>query len=278
MGPTISRVGSQVKNPAKQKSRGDRRSQRRVAAEKDDQSNTQSGDVPPHLAFLMRLKGSLPEIITESDLDTLNSGLGFLFARLRESRRQYDEGTDGGRVAAFTALGAIWQFIALFNSVLAEDLHVPILKLQDALTALDKNNVLPILKPIKTSGRAPSSHAYAALKGHAAATVMRLRRLHFDPDHACVLVAAGLVKLGVRPERGRGAITANTVRHWCDDVAGDVGRRGTAAIMYDMTFTDEENERFDALPPDKARDFAIASLRHYIQGIFPELRTDAKPS
>ena len=173
----------------------------------------------------------------------------------------------------------MWQFIVLFKSPLAELLHVPIHKLQDALVALDQNNVSPILKPLARPGRAPSSDAYAALQGHAAGTVMRLRKTGLDPKQACALVAKDLAKLGVRPQRGTNAITANTVRHWCDDLASDVGRHGTAAMVYDPMFTAEENKRFDALPAAKAQHFALASLRQFVQETFPQLRATAeKPS
>jgi hypothetical protein len=250
-----------------------RRSRRRIAAKRGVRSKWHSGNARPHLNFLQQFQGSLSEIIVEGDLETLNLGLGFLFARLREAREQYDQAGDGERVAAFTAVVAMWQFIVLFSSPLAEGLHVPLLNLQVALTALDQNNVMPILKPVARSGRAVSSHAYAALKGHAAASVMRLRKLDLDPKQACELVAKELARLGVRPERGSGSISTNTVRHWCDDVASDVG---TAAMMYAMTFTDEENARFDALKPAEALSFALASLRRYVQQMFPTPRTTRK--
>lgn len=240
------------------------------------QSTSRSDDARPHLDFLNRSEGILPEVITERDLETLNLGLGFLFAWLREARQQYDRGGDGERDAAFTTLGAMWQFIALFNGPRAESLHAPILKLQDALVALDQNNVLPILKPIARPGRAASSPAYAALRGHVAGTVMRLRNLGLDPKQARELVAKELVNLGVRPQRGTKAVTANTVRHWSDDVDSDVGRLSPAAVVYDRMFTPEENKRFHALPPDKARLFALHSLSHYVQVTFPALRPPLK--
>jgi hypothetical protein len=34
---------------------------------------------------------------------------------MRDARRLYDEEGDNGRAAAFHALGAMWQFIALFK-------------------------------------------------------------------------------------------------------------------------------------------------------------------
>jgi hypothetical protein len=191
-----------MKKPAKQKPHSARRSRRRVAAEDGVESKALSGDAPPYVNFLMRAKGSLPETIADSDLETLNVGLGFLFARLREARQQYDEGADSDRAASITALGAMWQFIMLFKFPLAELLHLPILKLQDALAMLDQNNVLPILKPVARPGRAHSSHAYAALQGNAAGAVMRLLKTGLNPDQARTLVAKELAKMGVRPARG----------------------------------------------------------------------------
>jgi hypothetical protein len=268
-----------MKNSAKQKPRRTRRSQRRVAAEKGIQSQAQSGDAQPHLDFLKRHQGSLPETITEADLQTLNLGLSFLFAWLRVAGQQYDDKAEGGRTAAFTAIGAMSQFIELFRPGVAEHLNVPILKLLDALAALDQNNVLPILEPVKRRGRPPSSHAYLSLQGHAAGTVMRLRKSGLDPKQACALVAKELTKLSFKLERGKGDITANTIRHWCDDVESDLGRRGTAAMTYDMMFSEEENKRFHSLSAADARAFAFASLRRYIELIFPALRpTAGKPS
>ncbi len=75
------------------------------------QAEIRSGSVQPGLDFLERSKGTLPETITESNLGTLNEGLGFLFAQLREARRRYVEKGDGGRAGAFMALGALWKFI-----------------------------------------------------------------------------------------------------------------------------------------------------------------------
>ena len=88
-----------MKKPVKQKNRRIRQSQRRSAAEEGIKGNMQLHEVRPHLDFLNRSLGSLPETITEGDLATLNSGLGFLFARLREARQQHDKDEDGGRVA-----------------------------------------------------------------------------------------------------------------------------------------------------------------------------------
>jgi hypothetical protein len=128
---------------------------------------------------------------------------------------------------------------------------MPILNLQNALAALEKNNVSPILEPVALSGRAASSDAHRALKGAAAGTVKRLLEAGLDRKQALKVVAKALAEQGVRPERGSGAITGNTVRHWCEKVAEDEGRRGTAAMVYDSMFTAQESERFSALPSDQ---------------------------
>jgi hypothetical protein len=223
---------------AKQFPRSTHLDRKRVATATGTHRKTQSDDGQPHLDFLNRYKGTLPEKIAESELETLNSGLGFLFAWMREARRLYYEGGDNGRAAALIALEAMWQFIMLFNVPLAGTLHMPILNLQNALQALEENNVLPILKPVARSGRAASSHARLTLKGKAAGKVKLLVEAGLDRRRALQVVAKTLAEQGVRPERGSGAITANTVRHWCDEVAADVGRRGTAAMAYDsMQFT-----------------------------------------
>jgi hypothetical protein len=230
---------------------------------------------PPHLDFLARAQGTLPETIAATDLDTLNMALGFFFARLREARRQFEEERDGGRVGAFTALAATWMFISMFRDPLQEHLQVPILRLQDALAALDNNLVEPMLKPIPRPGRAASSHAHAALKGHAAGTVTRLLQAGLERQEAHKAVAKLLAKLGIRPKRGSGGVTATTVRNWCDEVASDVGRHSTAAICYDQMFDPAEEERFRALPKDRAKRFAQASLEAWVRKVFP---VSEKPS
>jgi hypothetical protein len=260
----------------KQGNRKPRKNRALVSAGNSVKSKTQSSDLPPHLHFLVRFKGSLPETIVEGDLATLNAGLAILFDQLRQAKRQHDEEADGGRAAARTTVGSMWQFVMLFNAPLAELLHMPALNLQTALLALEDNNVVPMLKPVARHGRAPADQRFLTLQGHASGTVRRLKELGHDLVSSRKEVARVLVKLGVRPQRGPNAITANTVRHWCDEVAVDVGRSGTAAVMYDSMFTDEENRKFQTLTPIDARRHALASLKGYVHTTFPELRAPAR--
>ena len=201
---------------------------------------------------------------------TLNSGLGFLFARLRQARERFEKQGDDGRYGAFSALGACWSFITLFRTAFEENLRVPIVRLQDALTGLDEGRTEPIVKAVRRPGRAPSSHVYNSMKGYAAATVQLLLQAGLARGDAHRAVATQLSQLDIRPERGSGTVTATTVRNWCDEVSEDVGRRGMAALMYDDKTAPEEMERFSALPKDRARQFALQLLAAYVRSIFPE--------
>jgi hypothetical protein len=222
---------------------------------------------PPFLEFWKRAKGTLPETIGEADLSKLNSGLGFLFARLRQARERFEK---EGRHGAFSALGACWSFITLFRMPLEEDLHVPIVRLQDALKGLDQGRTEPIVKAVRRRGRAPSSDAYASMKGYAAATVQLLQQAGVAHGDALGAVARQLRELGVQPERGSRSVTATTVRNWCNEVSSDVGRHGRAAPMYDDRLAPEEQERFLSLPKDRAIQLAIERLTRWVLSVFPE--------
>jgi hypothetical protein len=231
----------------------------------------QSQDQPAHVEFALRAQGTLPEIIAEPSLETLNRGLRFLFARLREARQQFESEGDGGRRGAFTALAATWMFIVLFEGTRSESLQVPILCLQDALASLEKGLVLPIVRPARRRGRPPSSEMRAHLRGLAAGTVRRLMQTGLNRQDAFRAVAERLSQLEVQPERGAGRVTPDTVRHWYDEVAADVGRHGTEARMFDSMFAADEDSRLSALPPVQARSHALACLAGWVQATFPAL-------
>jgi hypothetical protein len=225
------------------------------------------------IEFIDRMKGSLPEALTERDLETLNAALRFFFADLRAAWELFQASEDHGRAGAIKALAATWRFIALFQQPLSENLQLPILRLQDALAALDDNNISPMLIPVPRTGRAASSGTRAALKGHAAGAVARLMQAGVDRRQACEQVAKTLTQLGVRPERGSGEITATTIRHWCDEVSADVSRQGAAATLYDSMFTAEECRRFSGLSSLAERQsLAIKSLEGFVRAALPELK------
>jgi hypothetical protein len=246
---------------------------RRIPASKSRLEDLPPAQAPAYLEFLDRAKGTFPESVTEGDLDALNSAFSLLFSLLRQARVQFDEEGDGGRAGAFTALGACWMFVALFKRPLAESLQVPILRLMDALAALESGTVSPMMVPIRRRGRAPSSNAHATLRGHAAGTVRRLMDIGLSRAEAHKSVAKALANLGVRPERGSGTVTPSTVKNWCDEVSSDVGRRGVAAQMYDSMFArTEEQQRFAEMSKENGRRYALDSMAQWVKVFFPELQ------
>ena len=226
-----------------------------------------AADNPFH-EFWLRAQGTLPEKIGDADLRMLNSALGFLFGQLREARAQFAQEGDNGRRGAWTALCSFWRFITLFSTPVAETLHIPVVRLQDALTMLNRNRIEPILKPVRRHGRAPSSYSYQCLKGCAAATVQLLLQAGLDHAEAHLAVATQLRKRGVRPDRGSGTVTRNTVRNWRNEISADVGRRSAAALTYDTKLP----EWVLALPKHRARQFALRLLDDYVLSVFPELQ------
>jgi hypothetical protein len=231
----------------------------------------------PSHDFAMQMRGTLPESISSDDLANLNRALEFLFADLRRAAQSFYEAGDGGRYGAVIAVGAMARFIQLFEKPLREHLEVPSVRLQDALAGLHVNNVAPMLKPVSRPGRAVSSDSRAALMGRVAATIKRLQEAGIEREDAYRRVAKQLANMGVRSERGLGHITARTIRLWCEKVEEDVERTGTAAIIYDLNFTVEDNERFAALPREQALAFSLKSLADFVRTIFPEIPTRKKP-
>jgi len=221
---------------------------------------------PPFRKFWNQAKGTIPDIVGEADLSTLNSALDFLFSRLRVAQEQFYQEGDNGRRGAFTALAASWMFITAFRTPFNEELYVPILRLQDALAMLDENQVEPILRPVRRSGRGPSSYTYACLKGYAAAAVeLRLQQGLARAD-AYLAVATQLSELGVRPGRGSGAVTPTTVGNWYDEVSSDVDRHGIAAGMFDKKLLSNKGA-------DRTQTFQ--KLAAWVLALFPELQKNS---
>ena len=69
--------------------------------------------------FVVEHAGSLPEAVAEGDLDTLNSGLRFLFADLRSAQRLYRE--EGDDQARSRALGSLADFVQAISPAALEE-------------------------------------------------------------------------------------------------------------------------------------------------------------
>jgi hypothetical protein len=212
----------------------------------------------PDIEFFTHNKGTLPEVITSSELQTLNSALRFLFASLREIRPLYQNAeAEDRRRAICVALSFYCRFIQLFQKPLEEELDVPILHLTDALVGLNDNLVSPILQTIPKKGRSKSSDAHNALKGLVAATVTYLCENGFRAENAHNALAQWLNKLGVRSERGSGDITPTTVFNWCNEVSklGETST-ATAAIMRNEMLAASERERLAATAKKATPEYA----------------------
>jgi hypothetical protein len=157
-----------------------------------------------------------------------------LFAELLEAKRRFQTANDGERDGVIHALESVLKFLALFEQVQSAALHAPLIALFDALLHLDDGETHPMLRKARHSGRARASAGRESLKGTVAFTIDRLCALGTSAPDAHETVARLLEAERVAPGRGKGAMTARTVRLWCEDVAADVGRHGQAAQAYDF--------------------------------------------
>jgi hypothetical protein len=159
---------------------------------------------------------------------------------------------------------------------------VPLLNLSSALLALNENNVEPILRPTKRSGRAASSPRRYVLIGIAVGAAMRLEWTGLLPADANRAVARKLNTLGIKPTRGKNGVTADTLRRWREQInvvrsllrsqsqlaprdtgAEDIGWIN-AAKNADHMLT-EEARGIAALTQDDARRFILSALEQNIR-------------
>jgi hypothetical protein len=180
-----------------------------------------------------------------------------------------------------------------FEPVVAKSLHVPLMSLHSALLALNENNVEPILKPIRQMGRAASSPRRSALIGIAAGAAQRLEWTGLSPMNANEAVATKLNALGVEPTRGKGGVTADTLRRWRERInetqpllrsppqvlqselsAADLGWIN-AALNAESMSTAEWHKKIRVLAAADARRFVLLALEKSISEM--ALADPAKP-
>jgi hypothetical protein len=234
----------------------------------------------------------LPEYVVAADLEALNQALAALFQDLR-SARSLPPGETHGRLSAVVALSAAWRFFTRFEPVLTETLHVPLMSLHSALLALNENNVEPILKPTKRTGRAASSPRRYTLMGIAVGAAQHLEWTGLSPPEANKAVAAKLKALDIKPARGKNDVTADTLRRWRDHIsatepllrslpqvlqsglsAEDLGWIN-AAVNADNMITEKSRAQIAALAPAVARRFVLLALENSISQM--TLADPAKP-
>jgi hypothetical protein len=231
--------------------------------------------------------GTLPEVLNPSDLININDALSALFTKLRFALSFY-QNRQSDRTATVVSLNAAWEFLLCFDPALNEQLCLPLLNLSSALMALNDNNVAPILSPAAApnGGRAFASPDRLVLIGIAVGTVARLLWTEMPVGKACEVVAAELVKLGIKSARGNRQITARTIKEWRDRVNADraamnsilVGgqdaianadekqvARFVAVINADLMTTAKRKSRLGRQPQSAARRYILDALRLSIQ-------------
>jgi hypothetical protein len=224
---------------------------------------------------------SLPEKIAPSDIEALNHALAAFFRELRFART-LPPGETHGRLGAVVALRAVWSFLVRFESALAETLHWPLLSLHGALLALNENNVEPILKPAKRTGRATSSPRRYALIGMAVGAAQLVELTGLSAAKANKLIARKLTELGVKPTRGTNDVTAHTLRRWrkkiseveplvrslsesnLTKIADSDNGWINASLNARSMVTQESCAKVAALAPDARRLFVLLALEHAV--------------
>jgi hypothetical protein len=209
----------------------------------------------------------LPESLAMGDLPRLNIAFRHLWAGLREAQSDFANGDH--LTGAYLSVVAVSAFLSLFRPVRREGLSAPLAALESALWALDEGVVQPILKPARPaqSGRARSPVLYQELKGAAVYVVHRLHYFGLKQKEARATVAAELRRIGLKPERGSGSVTARTIRGWCEEVAADVGRHGAAARRSHALLLHPGNKVLENMPREAAKSWLRSRLKFFATAI-----------
>jgi hypothetical protein len=228
--------------------------------------------------------GSLPETIDSDNLEGLNRALEALFGHLRFARG-LPAGKTNGRANAAVSLSAVCTFLMHFHPALAEGLHIPLHNLHGALLALNENNIEPMLRPTKRTGRSVSSPKRFDLIGIAIGSARRLEWTGMIPAAADREVATKLTALGIKPARGKGGITTRTLRGWREraEEAGPLLRvlprlleQGispedlgwiNAVRNAEMMLTEKWSTHIRALAVPDARRFILNALENSIRNL-----------
>jgi hypothetical protein len=211
--------------------------------------------------------GILPDQIRSADLANVNLGLEFLFGELREAAERHKKGDNGGRSGTIQAVEAVTLFLHMFSSTHTEKLDVPLALLVNALSALDRNAIQSVVKPVRRSGRPHASGVRQALKGVVAYTIRRLKDVGMDERSAQQAVVPRLKAFGIKPDRGSHDLTARTVRDWCE--ATVAGAAGVAATwMVTSLLANPKDRIWEGLPKEDA----IQGLLDYMAELIGPLR------
>jgi hypothetical protein len=184
-----------------------------------------------------------------------------LFSKLRQAAELRREAKH--RPAAIGAVRAISQFLARFEG--DTTMTTSFLSLESALLALDKGVVEPLLEHTRSPGRGWNSMDREFVIGAAVITVQHLRWAGLTASQAHSAVAHTLHKAGFRAGRGSRPVEPRTVRHWCAQVAEDVGRHTLLARFVNEILLDEDRTAIQARRPQIAQKHAIWVLESFVK-------------
>jgi hypothetical protein len=149
----------------------------------------------------------------------------------------FPTGSNGGRKAVIIALKATIRHFTEIREIGPRGLNTPLVKLLDALMALEEGETKPLLRAARKSGRPRMSHFDQSMVGHAVFVVRQLQKTGMSLHEAQDAVAKTMRSSGARKSRGRDpTITRRTIALWCQRVAEDVARRDIAAqacLLYE---------------------------------------------
>lgn len=205
--------------------------------------------------------------LTAQHLPALNRLFRDLTRGLRIGLEQYRSGENGGRDGAVLSLHIIAHVLVGHKVIRDEGLLVPLIALANALDALAQNNILPLVRPPRRSGRAASSDLGSAIQAQAVCTVLRLQEFGVKPAAACELVAAVVKRTGLKPSRIGSpvadqvpSITGRTIRNWRERAAAGNADTLTAAVQM---FSEKQID-LDHLSKEQAQEKLLENLGYVI--------------
>jgi hypothetical protein len=182
---------------------------------------------------------------------------------LREANDLFRKGKKGGREGAIHALEGTLRFYTTVPGIGPEGLNAPLLRLFDAMMALDDGETKPILKAERIRGRHRLSGFSETQIGAAVFTVRKLQETGLPLSEAEHAVAREMALTGAVKSRGSDRqITARTIRGWCERVDQDVGRHGQAAQTFDLLEAEVTNP--EKLSGNEGKLFWLERLRSVI--------------
>jgi len=193
--------------------------------------------------------------LSSAEAKVINDALDLLYCGMREANQHFQTDNEyAGRTGVILALWQALEFFSTLKPIVDEGLNAPLVRLLGALLNLKDGSVEPLLKSAKSpTGRRISGAWHNGLKGATVYTVHCFIKTGLKGPDAHKQIAEILEHAGVIPARGKGTITARTIRNWCESLSVDVGCHSEAAQTYRTLERNFPYSSFSAEPPDKIR-------------------------